>query len=569
MGASFAIFEDEEPSKHELGFLNGLGGFIAEDKGMAPVFLLEANYSRTVNIAIAGNSGVGKSLFVNTIRSVKPSDPTWAPVGVTETTQAPTWYEFPGESSVRLWDMEGAGGSCSWDNYAGAIGMRFFDIVLLLCSHRLTDSDVAIVRELETESIPYFFVRTKLDEDIKNNVADLNMTPEETEESIRCDLQLGGITTPYLLNCRAPRKHDFPKLLRDIVIRLEIFERKSTTEAEATKVAEPPQEVEVEVQAVQPEATPEPVAPEARIAPEAEKAAPEKAVPPVLTQVPRAVPSRPSAKAAPRRASEIWPDAPLLWSLPEGKHPEPIEALAANGGHWIHVEDEFIKELNEAEFGSLGAFFMNKALANAEHTWSIRSDGNWEVRIKSPWSNFGSAFTGKSNMMDLIDINSSGEEGPLKFMILGNKKVTGKQRSYIEAGRLVSETAGKAESMIDGSRVAYHARLHRFVVDNAYWLVCELVSDGRYGIRRFRRYPYYRIVNKTQKVVTVKTYPVSALFSAPNVTTTVEPGTSIVDCYRSDETMEQVIFTLPNKQVYTVSQVEPFETLSLKMENFS
>eukprot|EP00913_Durusdinium_trenchii_P000278 g252.t1 len=62
-----------------------------------------------INIAVVGNSGVGKSLLINRLRRLRTQAEGWAPVGVNETTREPTMYPYPNQPSVRLWDLPGAG----------------------------------------------------------------------------------------------------------------------------------------------------------------------------------------------------------------------------------------------------------------------------------------------------------------------------------------------------------------------------------------------------------------------------------------------------------------------------
>mmetsp|Transcript_82561 Transcript_82561/g.242262 ORF Transcript_82561/g.242262 Transcript_82561/m.242262 type:complete len:297 (-) Transcript_82561:63-953(-) len=217
----------------EVDFLRGLGETFT---GQLPSFLTERlfnfypvpealqreNYSRTVNVAVTGTSGVGKSLFVNNVRGIKHGDPAWAPVGVSETTAKPTPYPFPGEPRVRLWDMEGASTTCTSDNmaeeYIHKVGLRYFDVVLVLSARRFTEVECEIVKELRQLEIPHFFVRTKLDVDIMNNLADNRMNREETAQSIREDLDSCGIGEPYLINVREVTAFDFPRLYRDVLL---------------------------------------------------------------------------------------------------------------------------------------------------------------------------------------------------------------------------------------------------------------------------------------------------------------------------------------------------------------
>mmetsp|Transcript_86813 Transcript_86813/g.230671 ORF Transcript_86813/g.230671 Transcript_86813/m.230671 type:complete len:291 (-) Transcript_86813:141-1013(-) len=218
---------------YELDFLRGLGDTFASQLPTflayrifnfypVPEALQRQNYGRTVNVAVTGTSGVGKSLFVNNVRGLRYGDATWAPVGVSETTAEPTPYAFPGEPRVRIWDMEGASTTCTSDNmaegYIRRVGLRYFDVVLVLSARRFTEIECEIVKELSLQQIPHFFVRTKLDVDIMNNEADNRMTPDETERRIRDDLAACGVRDPYLINVREVTLYDFPRLFRDVLL---------------------------------------------------------------------------------------------------------------------------------------------------------------------------------------------------------------------------------------------------------------------------------------------------------------------------------------------------------------
>mmetsp|Transcript_94930 Transcript_94930/g.306460 ORF Transcript_94930/g.306460 Transcript_94930/m.306460 type:complete len:433 (-) Transcript_94930:447-1745(-) len=183
-----------------------------------PDFLREAGYEGTVNVAVVGNSGVGKSLFINTVRGVKRGEETWAPVGVNETTTDPRMYQYPGEPRTRLWDVAGAGSpKCPRDNYIRAIGLRYFDVVLVLSATRFTETEIKLLAELREHGVPNFVVRTKLDTDIDNNESDYGKSAEETKQGILDDLHARGVTEPYLINARQLDAFDFPALLRDVL----------------------------------------------------------------------------------------------------------------------------------------------------------------------------------------------------------------------------------------------------------------------------------------------------------------------------------------------------------------
>jgi len=131
---------------------------------------------------------------------------------------------------VRLWDLEGAlaGGGAparrepsdrsSVENYIRTIGLRYFDVVLVLSSGRLTETETEVAQELRFREVPFFFVRTKLDWDIENSQEDYGMTPAEVCDDIRKDLVANDVPDPYLVNARSVEDFDFPRLIRDVLV---------------------------------------------------------------------------------------------------------------------------------------------------------------------------------------------------------------------------------------------------------------------------------------------------------------------------------------------------------------
>lgn len=62
-----------------------------------------------LNIAITGESGSGKSTFINAFRGLGDEDEGSAETGVVETTTEPTVYPYPKFPTVKLWDLPGIG----------------------------------------------------------------------------------------------------------------------------------------------------------------------------------------------------------------------------------------------------------------------------------------------------------------------------------------------------------------------------------------------------------------------------------------------------------------------------
>mmetsp|Transcript_37059 Transcript_37059/g.85588 ORF Transcript_37059/g.85588 Transcript_37059/m.85588 type:complete len:460 (-) Transcript_37059:116-1495(-) len=172
----------------------------------------------TINVGVTGNAGVGKSLLINKLRRLRPGAAGWAPVGVKETTMTPNMYEYPGETRARLWDLPGAGTpSFPRESYIRNMGLRYFDKVIVVSAGRFTETDLALIKELEEQKIPFFVVRTKVDIDIINNKEDNDLEEAVTMEQIGRDLrEKNGIANPYLVSLRDHRIYDFPRLLKDV-----------------------------------------------------------------------------------------------------------------------------------------------------------------------------------------------------------------------------------------------------------------------------------------------------------------------------------------------------------------
>lgn len=174
-------------------------------------------YEGTINVAVSGNSGVGKSSLINRIRRLKPGAHLAAPVGVKETTLAPTMYAFPGRDDIRLWDLPGADTeNFPREAYVRTMGLRYFDSVLIVCAGRFTTTEIELRRELEQYGVPFSMVRTKVDIDIYNNNIDNKASEETTLATIRADMtQQHGAPRSYLVSARDPEKYDLPLLLRE------------------------------------------------------------------------------------------------------------------------------------------------------------------------------------------------------------------------------------------------------------------------------------------------------------------------------------------------------------------
>uniref|UniRef100_A0A671U6F1 IRG-type G domain-containing protein n=1 Tax=Sparus aurata TaxID=8175 RepID=A0A671U6F1_SPAAU len=101
-----------------------------------------------LNIAITGETGSGKSTFINAFRGIKDGDAGAAPTGVRETTKKPTPYPHPNYPNVTL-----------------DVGFEKFDFFIILSDTRFRENDVKLAREVQRMKKKFYFVRSKIDND--------------------------------------------------------------------------------------------------------------------------------------------------------------------------------------------------------------------------------------------------------------------------------------------------------------------------------------------------------------------------------------------------------------------
>jgi len=119
--------------------------------------------SNAINWAVTGQSGAGKSAFVNGMRNVKRGEEGWAPEGVSETTMDPISYAFPQAKEAILWDLPGSTTKKHpGATYAKDKGIRWFHgVVICIKDGRPTEFDIGLVAILEKYGVPYYVVQNR------------------------------------------------------------------------------------------------------------------------------------------------------------------------------------------------------------------------------------------------------------------------------------------------------------------------------------------------------------------------------------------------------------------------
>lgn len=190
----------------------------------------------TLNIAVTGETGSGKSSFVNAIRSLQDEDDNAAETGVEEMTMEPTAYPHPKHPNVIYWDLPGIGApKFKPDTYLKQVGFSRYDFFIIISCTRFTSHDIELAQEIQRLGKKFYFVRSKVDQDLTNEKRNYNAAgileksnaatkrPLQYSESWILDairencikgLKTGGVASPrvFLVSRWDSGKYDFPKL---------------------------------------------------------------------------------------------------------------------------------------------------------------------------------------------------------------------------------------------------------------------------------------------------------------------------------------------------------------------
>ncbi|XP_062916593.1 uncharacterized protein LOC134352914 isoform X1 [Mobula hypostoma] len=173
-----------------------------------------------LNIAVTGESGTGKSTFINAMRGLRSIDPGAAKVGTTETTMEPTGYSHPTLPNVRYWDLPGIGTTqFPAAKYLTEMKFKRFDFFIIISALRFKEIDVKLAKEIKRLGKQFYFVRSKIDADLYSMRKDKVFIDEEEElEKIRSDtvrrLAEAGFPDPtvFLISSFEPKNFDFIRL---------------------------------------------------------------------------------------------------------------------------------------------------------------------------------------------------------------------------------------------------------------------------------------------------------------------------------------------------------------------
>ncbi|XP_060589164.1 interferon-gamma-inducible GTPase 10-like [Ruditapes philippinarum] len=181
----------------------------------------------SLNIAVTGGSGKGKSSFINAILNLKVDDEGAAFTDVKETTLERKRYEHPANKNIVFWDLPGVGTKhFKQEDYLNKVKLNEYDFFILVSSERFSENDCWLAEEIRKMDKRFFFVRTKVDNDInaeKRSRKKNRRTPETILDLIRSDCKecLNNLGFPeshvFLVDNLSPYLFDFDRLSKQLI----------------------------------------------------------------------------------------------------------------------------------------------------------------------------------------------------------------------------------------------------------------------------------------------------------------------------------------------------------------
>uniref|UniRef100_A0A673CBH9 IRG-type G domain-containing protein n=1 Tax=Sphaeramia orbicularis TaxID=375764 RepID=A0A673CBH9_9TELE len=207
---------DQCPESVKEALENGDDALIAEKVKE----YLEKQEQVPLNIAVTGESGSGKSSFVNAFRGVDNKDENAAATGCVETTTEVKSYNHPKYPNVTLWDLPGIGTTkFRADEYLEHVEFKKFDFFIIISADRFRENDAKLAQEIQKMEKKFYFVRTKIDHNMQDEErSQRDFNEENTLDRIRknCTEGLEKLHIPspkvFLISNFEPHQYGFERL---------------------------------------------------------------------------------------------------------------------------------------------------------------------------------------------------------------------------------------------------------------------------------------------------------------------------------------------------------------------
>lgn len=138
-----------------------------------------------------------------------------AKVGVTECTKEVQRYEDPDNANIEYWDLPGMGThNFPAKTYFQDVKLNEYDTFVIFIDTRFREDDLELVRKITSHGKKYFFVRSKIDQDVTSTKTSdpesFNEAAVLAEVRSECSEKLGDLLSNeekiFLISC-----HGFEK----------------------------------------------------------------------------------------------------------------------------------------------------------------------------------------------------------------------------------------------------------------------------------------------------------------------------------------------------------------------
>ncbi|XP_052791756.1 interferon-inducible GTPase 5-like [Mya arenaria] len=165
---SFEEITMTEEMQYEYEQTLGRGGIVALQKKINSQ--LNDWKNTEIRFAIIGESGSGKSSFINAMLGLSGDDPQAAKVGCNECTTECQEFQHPQKKTLFFNDLPGVGTSnFKRESYLETVQFQRFHFFILITSCRLKENDIWLAEEILKNKKHFYFVRTKIDADIRSD----------------------------------------------------------------------------------------------------------------------------------------------------------------------------------------------------------------------------------------------------------------------------------------------------------------------------------------------------------------------------------------------------------------
>lgn len=187
-----------------------------------------------LSIAVTGETGAGKSTFINALRGIGHEEIDSAKSGVVETTVVRQKYTHSKFPNVTIWDLPGVGSTTfKPEEYLKKMKFEEYDFFLIISATRFKENDAQLAKAIGKMKKNFYFVRTKIDSDLWNQrrCTPKTYNKEKTLETIRknCveNLQKAGMALKpvFLVSSLEVAHFDFPHLQFTLLKELPVHKR--------------------------------------------------------------------------------------------------------------------------------------------------------------------------------------------------------------------------------------------------------------------------------------------------------------------------------------------------------